>query len=381
MATLELKLDRNTFASAVYKTQGVVDRKSTGNVLSNILIESIPSEDGGRVRLLGTDYDVTIEAEIPAEVLVEGAACINGKSLFDVIKNVDENEVHLRALDNDWTEVISGRSQFKLAGITPGDFPEMKRPADITWLTIPKATFRDLVDKTSFSMSDDETRMNLNGVFLRIQAGSSEGLSKLSMVSTDGHRLSKVEIEAELQGHDGSERTAIIHKKGVQEVRRLLEGDSDSLDVGFSKGVILFRADGTTFTVRQIEDSYPDYGRVIPASSSIKILAPRERLIRAIRRNAILTSSKTYIIKVEVTTGRLAVTTSNPDYGEGRDEVDVDYDGEGMVIGFNYTYLLDVLNVLKGETIALEMNDEFSPTVVTSPAEPGALFVVMPMRV
>ncbi|MCC6620874.1 MAG: DNA polymerase III subunit beta [Deltaproteobacteria bacterium] len=378
MATLELRLDRATFLSAVYKTQGVVDRKSTSNVLSHILVESLPD---GKVRLFGTDYDVTIVAEVPSENIVPGVAAINGKSLFDVVKNLDESPLHLRALPNDWVEISAGRAHFKLAGITPADFPEMKLPKEVKWLTLPKAALRDLLDKTAFSMSSDETRMNLNGVFFKIQPGSGDGLSRLTMVSTDGHRLSKVEIEAEVQGHAKETLSAIIHKKGVTEVKRLLDVESDTLDIGFAAGVILFRAAGTTFSVRQIEDNYPDFTRVIPTSSPVHVVVPRERLARAIRKNAILTSNKTYIIKLELSRGRVAVTASNPDYGEGRDELDVEYDGEGMVVGFNYNYLLDVLGVIKGETVVFQMTDEFSPTVVTSPSEPGAVFVVMPMRV
>jgi DNA polymerase-3 subunit beta len=379
MATLELRLDRTTFLGAVYKTQGVVDRKSTSNVLSHVLIESLPD---GKARLTGTDYDVTILAEIPAEVVVSGQACINGKSLFDVVKNLDETPLHLRALPNDWSELSAGRAHFKLAGVTPNDFPEMKIPANVTWLRVPKSALRDLFDKTAFSMSSDETRMNLNGVFFKVGPGSSDGLSKLTMVSTDGHRLSKVELEAEVEGRSGKDQhSAIIHKKGVTEVKRIFDVDADVLEVGFTTGVILFRAGGTTFSVRQIEDNYPDYTRVIPTSSPVKVVVPRERLARAIRKNAILTSNKTFIVKVELASGKLAVTASNPDYGEGRDELDVDYRGTGIVVGFNYNYLLDVLGVVKGETVVFEMTDEFSPTVLTSPSEPGAIFVVMPMRV
>lgn len=381
MATLELRLDRTTFLGAVYKTQGVVDRKSTSNVLSHVLVESLPDS---RVRLVGTDYDVTIIAEIPAEVIVPGSACINGKSLFDVVKNLDETPLHLRALPNDWSELAAGRAHFKLAGVTPADFPEMRIPQDATWMSIPKSALRDLFEKTSFSMSADETRMNLNGVFLKIQPGASDGLGRLTMVSTDGHRLSKVELETEVQGVT-RELSAIIHKKGVTEVKRLFDVEADVLEVGFAAGVILFRAGApsasTIFSVRQIEDNYPDYSRVIPQSSPVKVVVPRERLARAIRKNAILTSNKTYIIKLELTPGKLAVTASNPDYGEGRDEIDVDYTGEGMVVGFNYNYLLEVLGVVRGESIVFQMTDEFSPTVMTSPSEPGAVFVVMPMRV
>ena len=383
MATLELEIDRAAFLSTLYKAQGVVDRKSTVNVLSHLLIEPVGQD---RVRLTGTDYDVVMQAEIPAKVIQGGSACVNGKSLFDVVKSLDAPEIHLRTQENHWMEVTAGRSRFKLAGIRPDDFPEIQNPdtaGEVAWLSIPKGTFRDLVDKTAFSVSDDETRMNLNGVFFKVDPGEGD-LTRLTMVSTDGHRLSKVEVEVETPGYDGEPQQAIVHKKGVQEVRRLLEDDTQAIDVGFAKGYVLFRTGGnnaTTLIVRQIEDAYPDYGRVIPASSPVRIEIDRQRMIQAVRRIAILTSSKTYIVKMELEPGRLAFTTSNPDYGEGRDEIDVDYDGEGLVIGFNYVYLLDVLGVLRGETVALECSDGFSPTVLTSPTEEGALFVVMPMRI
>ena len=377
MASLELKLDRSTFLSAIYKAQGVVDRKSTGNTLSHLLLETTSA---ARLRLIATDYDVTIEAEVAAEVIVEGRACINGKSLFDVVKSVDDDLVHIRALDNHWCELSAGRSRFKLAGIDPVEFPQITVPNDVVWFGVSRATFQDLIDKTAFSVSDDETRMNLNGVNFTIAPGD-EGQTRVGMVSTDGHRLSKIDVVTHVDGYEGQTVSAIIHKKGVQEIRRLLDTPNEQLKVGFSKKVILFGTPEGRFTVRQIEDAYPDVVRVIPASSPIKIQIPREAMIRAVRRNALLTSTKTYIIKLEVQPGNIAVTASNPDYGEGRDEVDVEYDGEGMVIGFNYTYLLDVLNVIRGDFATLELTDEFSPVVVTSPSEPGAVFVVMPMRV
>ncbi|MGM0577218.1 MAG: DNA polymerase III subunit beta [Myxococcota bacterium] len=377
MATLEMEIDRTAFLGTLYKAQGVVDRKSTVNVLSHLLVE--PAGDG-TVKITGTDYDVVLQADLKAKVLQGGTACINGKSLFDVVKSLDSPSVHLRTLDNHWVEVTAGRSTFKLAGINPDDFPEIAAPTEVQWLGIPRGTLKDLVEKTAFSVSDDETRMNLNGVFFKVGPGE-EGRARLTMVSTDGHRLSQVETDVEIEGYEGSQHQAIVHKKGVQEVRRLLEGDDDTVQVGFAEGYILFRAGGTTFTVRQIEDTYPDYERVIPPSSPVKVEVDRKAMIQAVRRIAILTSSKTYIVKMELGPGKMAFTTSNPDYGEGRDEIEVDYDGEGLVVGYNYVYLLEVLNVLKGDKVLLECNDAFSPTVVTAPDEPGALFVVMPMRI
>ena len=377
MATLELEIDRHAFLTTLYRAQGVVDKKSTVNVLSHLLIE--PSSDG-TVRLTGTDYDVVLQAEVPAQVLQGGSACVNGKSLFDVVKSLDAPTVHLQTLPNHWIEVTAGRSRFKLAGISADDFPEITTPTEVSWLSIPRPTFKDLIEKTAFSVSDDETRMNLNGVFFKVEPGA-DGQARLTMVSTDGHRLSRVETDVEISDYAGQAHQAIVHKKGVQEVRRLLEDEAERIDVGFARGFILLRSGGSTFTVRQIEDTYPDYQRVIPPSSPVRVEADRQRMIQAVRRIAILTSSKTYIVRMELSDGRLAFTTSNPDYGEGRDEIDIEYDGEGLVVGFNYSYLLDVLGVIRTDSVVLECSDGFSPTVITAPAEPGALFVVMPMRI
>lgn len=380
-ALMELKLDRAAFVNALHKAQGVVDKKSTLSVLSHILLRT---DSDGAVRLTGTDFDVILDAEIPAEVLEGGSACINGKSLFDVVKNASDNVIHLQVLENHWVELRAGRSRFKLAGIPADDFPEISRPADVTWLTLDVSIIKDCVDKTAFSVSDDETRMNLNGVHFKIEKGTdgdSDHLAKLSMISTDGHRLSKVEVETEAKGYEGQSFEAIVHRKGIGELKRLLDANIDTVDVGFGQGVVLFRSGGTTFTVRQIEDTYPDVQRVIPPSAPLKIKVDRQRMIQAVRRIAILTSNKTYIIKLELSPGSMAFTSSNPDYGEGRDEFDCEYDGEGLVIGFNYQYLLDVLNVIRGEYAMLEFTDENGASVITSPAEPGALFVVMPMRI
>jgi DNA polymerase-3 subunit beta len=378
MATLDIRIDRAAFLSAIQKTQGIIDKKGSGNVLSHVLIES---RGPGRVQLLSTDYDVTVFAELDAEIITPGSACINGKSLFDVTKSLDEPIVSLTAQPNDWVVISAGRSVFKLAGMPPHDYPEIKLPADVKWLGLPAAIMRDLIEKTAFSMSNDETRMNLNGVFFRLTPGSAEGLTRATMVSTDGHRLSKLELEAEVANFGGQPVSAIIHKKCIAEVKRMLDVDGGVIELGFAGGLILFRAGSTILTVRQIEDNYPDFARVIPTAPPVQVVVPRERLARAIRRNATLTSSKTFIVKLELAPGRIAITASNPDYGEGRDEVDVDYGGAGMVIGFNYNYILDVLGAIRGESAVLQLTDEFSPTMITSPTEPGAVFVVMPMRV
>jgi DNA polymerase-3 subunit beta len=377
MGKLELILDRGAFLNALFKAQGVVDRKSTGNVLSNLRLETI-SED--RVTLTGTDFDVILRAELSATIKKEGIACINGKSLFDVVKNVTDDQIHLKQLENNWIELEAGRSRFKLAGIDAADFPEIAKPEPLSWVSVPRSILKDFIEKTAFSVSNDETRMNLNGVFLRLLPAD-DGKCRLTLVSTDGHRLSKVEADLELQGYEGQTFQAIVHKKGVQEIKRLLDDDVEEIGLGFAPGHVVFSTGSTAFTVRQIEDSYPDFDRVIPTSAPQRININRQRMIQAIKRIAIITSTKTYIVKMEIENGKMVFISSTPDYGEGRDEIDIDYTGETITIGYNYSYLLDVLQSLRSDDVTLELSDEYGPTVITAPSEPGALFVVMPMRI
>ena len=373
MATLEFSADRNALFAAIHKIQGVVDRKSTSNILAHILVESLPGNE--KVRLLGTDYDVTILAEVSAKVTKPGSAAINGKSLFDIVKNLDSGEVTLKALPNDWIDLKAGRSAFKLAGISPADFPEAKLPEIGAWLELPRVAVRDLFEKTAFSMSSDETRMNLNGVFFRVNPSTGE----MQGVSTDGHRLSVA--VAECPKSFGAEVSCIVHKKGVTEIKRLLDSADEKVRIGFGKGAVLFAGEGATYVVRQIEDAFPDFRRVIPQGETPVVTVSREKLARAVKKIAILTNSKTYVVKLSLAGGLISVSASNPDYGEGRDEVDAEYSGPALGVGFNYTYLLDVLSALRGEAVEIRVADEFSPAVVTSPSEPGAVFVVMPMRV
>ena len=374
---MEFKIDKQTFLHGLYKVQGIVDKKSTLNVLSHVLITSTSE---GTIRLTSTDYDVVLLGAYDAEVVQAGSMAVNGRSLFDVVKSLPDKTIHLRSLENHWVELSCDRSHFKLTGIPAEDFPTFQEDADIATFKVSKATIRSMIDKTAFSVSNDESRLNLNGVFFRVQPDGSGNL-KLTMASTDGHRLSKVEETIENSGWEGDSAEAIIHKKGVFELKRMLDGEDEDTHIGFHHANIVFKNDGDTMFVRQIEESFPDYTKVIPQSNSTHLTVPRATITNAVRRTATLTSSKTSIIRLELSPGNLVLSTSNPEAGESRDELDVAYQGDAMAIGFNYRYLLDVLSVVGGDDIRFEINDQFSPGVLRSEEDANAIFVIMPMRI
>ena len=373
---MEFTIDRQIFLQGLYKAQGIVDKKSTINVLSHVLISSTP--DG--IQLTSTDYDVILIGSYPAEITEPGSLAVNGRNLFDVVKSLPDKPVRIRSQANHWIELTCGRSSFNLTGISPEEFPRLQEETDLPTFSIGKAVLQRMIDKTIFSVSNDETRMNLNGVYFQVQPRE-DGKIRLVMVSTDGHRLSKVEEIVDASEYKGDGAEAIIHKKGVFELKRMFEGPEAETHIGFFHSNIVFQNDGATMFIRQIEESFPDFNKVIPAESSVSVHMARSAFMDAVRRIATLTSNKTSIIKVEFKDNRLLLVSQNPDAGEGRDELDIVYEGTPLAIGFNYRYLLDVLQVIEGDEVRFEINDQYSPGVIRSDEDPDSTFVIMPMRI
>lgn len=381
---MEFTINRQVFLSGLSKVQGIVDKKSTVNVLSHVLLTTTP--DGG-LDLLATDYDVTVQGQYTTEVIEPGRLAVNGRSLFDVVKALPDRPIQVRGLDNHWAEIRCGRAEFKLTGMQPDDFPRFDWDELVGGLTLPKAVLSRMIERTAFSVSTDETRLALNGVYFQIQPTDS-GSIRLVMVSTDGHRLSMVEELIEDPGYTGEAANAIIHRKGTGELRRMLEGPDENTRVALIGADIVVENDGNRMRIRQIEESFPDYTKVIPTQSNVRASMPRDGFIDAIRRIATLTSSKTSIIRLELggTPGPggeslVRVSSSNPETGEAHDAIECDYAGEPLTVGFNFRYLLDALSSIEGETVHFEMQDAYSPGVLR-PADGGSgVYVIMPMRI
>jgi len=373
---MEFTVNKQDIVASLYKAQGVVDKKSTLNILSHVLIESVSNTE---VRFTCTDYDVVLTGTIRAEVSQPGKVAIGAKNFYEVVRALPDEPIHLSRLDNDWVELSCGSAQFRLAGLPADDFPEQTDPDGLKFAVLPKELLADMVDRTLFSASNDESRASLNGVYVDMVRQGDE--IRLLMVSTDGHRLSKSESLGGKAEQFNEPAKAIIHRKAISELKRCLEGTSESVQVAFSRGNVYFAMDETMLQVRELEEVFPDYSRVIPESNQIQLSLNRMRFHDTVRRIATLTSSKTHILRFEIEPGKLILRSSNPEAGEGRDELPIDYNGEALHVGFNYRYLLDVLSVLEGENVTFSINDQYSPGMITSPDDEGSLFVVMPMRI
>jgi len=370
---MELSIQREDLVRGLHLVQGVVERRNTLPILANVLLE--PAEGG--LAFSATDMEVGLRGLVPAQVKRKGSVTLNARKLYEIAREAAAEEVVLRSAQAGWVEVLAGRSKFRIVSLDPKDFPQLPLGPDAapgTTIRIAAGTLREMIDKTLFAVSSDETRFNLSGVFL----GSGED-GGLRVVATDGHRLAMVDRrvpEAKL------ERGVIMPRKGLAEVRRLLEDteDAEATVIVAPKDVRLLLK-SVSFFMRLVEGEFPDYRQVIPGAARVQARANRNDLLAALRRISLLASERSRGVKLHLERGRLELSASNPDQGEASEDIEVSYGGDPLTIGFNARYLIDVLAVhAEGDVIEIGLTDEVGPGVLRGSQDPEYTYVVMPMR-
>jgi DNA polymerase-3 subunit beta len=378
-----LSIARASLLGGLGLVQGIVERRTTVPILGHVLIEP----NGNGLALSATDLEVGIRTNVSCSGK-EKSLTLNARKLFEIVREAEGEEVALTTLDNDWVELKCGRAKFKMMGLDPRSFPAMpsqslgkeaagasKKSQLKAELVIPAAVLKDMIDKTLFAVSPDEARYNLSGVFVE---SSAPGAAR--MVATDGHRLAMIEREVPGFKMEGG---AIIPRKGLAELRKILDQDGDS-EVRLSlEGQLAYLKRGNTeVSMRLVEGEFPDYRGVIPKQSKYKIAVPRDTLLAAIKRAAIFSSERYHGVKFALSSGLLTVSSTSPETGEASESLDVDFSNEDFAIGFNASYVLQVLGVIPaGASVELGLSDDVSPGVIRAPeADSQYTYVVMPMR-
>jgi DNA polymerase-3 subunit beta len=370
---MEFKIEKASLLQGLYLAQGISDRKSTMPILANVLLRT-----DGKDKLLvaATDLNVTVTAELPCKVTSEGGLTVGAKHLHDIVKSLPTDELTVKRTENQYAEIRAGKVDYKVVGMADRDFPKLPNHREVTFSKVDAPTLRDMIAKTFFSISTDETRYHLNGVLFE-----SDG-QVARMVSTDGHRLSKVERPLV----DGPKLAAgiIIPRKGLMELRRALETADGPIELGIHNGHLFVRVENTALSVKLIDAQFPPYDQVIPKENEKIVIAPRVATLEALKRISIMSSDKTWGIKLGIDKGELKVASDNPDLGEAHESLDVSYDGPALTIGFNAKYFIELLGEMEGDEVKLELNGELDPGLVR-PAENakggGYVGVVMPMRI
>lgn len=367
---MEIKAKRGDLLATLYWTQNIVERRNTIPILANVLIAAQKKV----IQITATDLEVGVRGDVEGEVIKEGTVTINAKKLYEIIREVPNEQVQLKRLENEWVEIRSGKSVFKIVGIDAREFPQFPKFDSKELSSTPCSTIRGMIERTIFSVSTDETRYSLNGVFVEQGEGT-----RVRMVATDGHRLAFDEREL---GSLGLSKGVILPRKGLTELKKVLEsGDDGVVAIGFRDNMALVTKNNVELFMRLIDGDFPDYTKVIPQGNPNVAKIEHDELLQALRRVSILSSERYKGIKMEFSTGKISLSANNPDLGEAIEEIDAEYKGKPISIGFNARYLLDVLGVLNGNgEIDIELKDELSPSIVRKAGDEGYLYVLMPMR-
>src|SRR5262249_28335262 len=366
---MEFRIQKSEFLRGLRLAQGIADRKSTMPILANVLIRT---EGKAKLLLAATDLNVAVSAELAAKVDKEGGLTVGAKPLHEIVANLPGEDVVFKRAENNWADIKAARVAYKLVGMPDRDFPKMPDHRELKYAKCDAATLREMIDKTLFSVSNDETRFHLNGVLFE-----SDG-AKARMISTDGHRLSKV--ERTLTGGPALAAGVIIPKKGLVEIKRAVDGEKNAVDLAVHGAYVFVKTADVALAVKLIESQFPPYEQVIPKSNQKVAVIDRMALLEALKR-ASLMASETRGVRFGFESDVLRVASDNPELGEGREEVEIEYKGEPLAVGFNPRYFTDLLGQMVSEQVRIEVAGELDPAVVKPRDSDDYLGVVMPMRI
>ncbi len=349
--------------------QNVVSTRTTLPILSNVLLRA----EGDKLELTATDLDVTVSCAVEAKVKKPGASTVPVKRLFGIVRELPVAELDLDVDDKNSCSIRAGASYYRINGLSADEFPPAKTK-DEKKVGLPQETIKDMLRKTSFAISLDESRYVLNGIFLSLKD------HKMTMVATDGRRLALVDEEADVA--EQSQGEFIVPAKAVNELNRLLK-DKGEVEIGYAENhasFLLKDEQNSTILIltKLIEGNYPNYRQVIPPETKERVPLAREEFLHALRRAEIMTSDKANSVKLSFGKNKLEITANSPDVGEARETLAVNYKGAEIAIAFNPKYLIDPLNALTNDEIYFELIDELSPGVMK--INGPFLYVVMPMR-
>lgn len=367
---MKFSIDRDVFSDVLAKVQGVCNLRSTLQFASSCLIEV----KGKQLTVLGTNMDISIKVTSEAKIFEEGKVLINAKKLFDSVKSLKPGDAMV-SYEKSQVLIESAETRMHVVTGSIDDFPELPNMDLPSSVRLSASSLLDLIDKTFFSISTDESRQAFTGAFLVIRENG-----KIQMVSTDGHRLSNAESEAQsiLEFSPEFEKGVIIPRTGLEQIRKILS-DGD-VEITLAKQNIIIKTPESAISIRLIVGQFPDFTRVIPQHLEHKAIISRSELIEVIKR-ASVHSPKVGTIRLTMSSNKLEVTAFNSESGDVTDSINCEYVGDGVSAGFNYRYVLDVLNAIDGDKVSLEVVDTESPSVIRDIATSRYDYVVMPMSI
>ncbi len=371
---MKATIERATLLKGLSHVQSVVERRNTIPILSNVLLEATAE---GQLRLMATDLDLQINESVQAAVDQPGSTTVSAHTLFDIARKLPEGaQVQLTAAEGRMT-IVAGRARFSLGTLPRDDFPVIAEGELPTQFEIPADTLKQIIDKTRFAISTEETRYYLNGIFLHVQDEASE--PTLKAAATDGHRLARVTLPRP-EGAAGMP-DVIVPRKCVGELRKLLDEIDGSVGVSLSGTKIRFDLGNAILTSKLIDGTFPDYSRVIPTANDKILKLDPKSFMEGVDRVSTIATEKTRAVKMALDRDKITLSVTSPENGTAAEEVPGDYAAMPFEIGFNSRYLLDILGQIDGDVVEVHLNDAAAPTLIRENDNAPALYVLMPMRV
>jgi len=372
LGVMRVQLEKASFLRALSHQQSVVERKTAIPILTHLLLEATFD---GRIKLMGTDLELTVVERVPATVHEEGAIALSAHLLYDIVRKLKEGELIDLVFATQASTVLlrSGRSQFTLQVLSVAEFPLMTHHQPTHNFALTGDELRRLIDQTRFAMSTEEARYALNGVYFHADEGN------LRAVATDAHRLalSWLPLPPQSEGLEG----IILSRKTISEVRKLIDGKESLVEISVSPTQMAFKVGDVTLYARLIKGNFPDYKRAIPQGNNQIIEVDKRFFAEAVDRVSMLSPDKTHAIRLCFQEGSLTFSAQSAENGSASEEVPVTYSGEPMELGFNARYVLDVMQQIRGDSFHMHVSDPAIPAIITDTKDENSLYVLMPMRI
>ncbi len=366
---MKFTINREALLKPLQLVAGVVERRQTLPVLSNVLMVV----DGDHLSLTGTDLEVELVGQVSLDKVYEGGEItVPARKLMDICKSLPENTLIEFYQDDQRVKLKAGRSRFTLSTLPANEFPSIDEEAGSMTFTIGQSRLRRLIDRTAFAMAQQDVRYYLNGMLLEVSQNC------LRAVATDGHRLAMCVVDADI--NQAEKHQVIVPRKGILEMARLLTEGDEMVHITLGASHIRAKTGDFTFTSKLVDGKFPDYDRVLPRGGDKIIIGDRQELRQAFQRASILSNEKYRGIRLILSDGLLKIMANNPEQEEAEEELSLAYNGEYMEIGFNVSYLLDVLSVISGDSVKIILSDPNSSALLEESESGDSTYVVMPMR-
>lgn len=366
---MKIVVSKDEIQEKLSNIQSIVEKRNTMPILSHFLL------DAGKKAsyIIATDLETALKEPLQIRVEKEGKICIPARKMFEIVREI-EGDLVCESVDEQWLKIKTGASNFRLACLSPKEFPVWPGMEDMEEISMKAGELLEVIERTVYAAGESDTRYTLNGLLFHLHPNE-----LLTVVGTDGHRLAL--SQKKTQGVVKEEKKFIIPRKSALELRKLLESSEEPVRIALSKNHILLTLGEIQFLSRLIEGTYPNYEQVIPAGNEKKIVLQKETFAKAIRRVAIMSKERSNAIRIDIGDNLLAISSNNPDLGDARDELAVTYSGESLSLGFNARYILDILDVAATEAITMEFQAPLSPVLIREEGRDDSKNVIMPMRI